>query len=95
MDASNQNERYTHRARAHTHTHTHSHTHTRTFAHTSTHTHTHTHTHSHIHNILTDHQKRRVSKLVVDAMFNTINSKKIAVLGFAFKADTGDTREEL
>ena len=46
-------------------------------------------------NILADHQKQRVSKLVVDAMFNTINSKKIAVLGFAFKADTGDTREEL
>lgn len=26
-------------------------------------------------------------------MFNTITGKKIAVLGFAFKADTGDTRE--
>jgi UDPglucose 6-dehydrogenase len=26
-------------------------------------------------------------------MFNTIVDKKIAVLGFAFKADTGDTRE--
>jgi hypothetical protein len=35
----------------------------------------------------------RVGKLVVDTMFNTINNKRIAVLGFAFKADTGDTRE--
>ena len=26
-------------------------------------------------------------------MFNTLASKKIAILGFAFKADTGDTRE--
>ena len=42
---------------------------------------------------MNDHQKHRFGKLIVDAMFNTINSKKIAVLGFAFKADTGDTRE--
>eukprot|EP00802_Teleaulax_amphioxeia_P013195 Tamp_13244.p1 GENE.Tamp_13244~~Tamp_13244.p1 ORF type:complete len:480 (+),score=101.93 Tamp_13244:73-1440(+) len=42
---------------------------------------------------MNDHQKHRFGKLVVDAMFNTINNKKIAVLGFAFKADTGDTRE--
>ena len=26
-------------------------------------------------------------------MFNTIQGKKIAILGFAFKKDTGDTRE--
>eukprot|EP00191_Tetraselmis_sp_GSL018_P011156 CAMPEP_0177605776 /NCGR_PEP_ID=MMETSP0419_2-20121207/16893_1 /TAXON_ID=582737 /ORGANISM="Tetraselmis sp., Strain GSL018" /LENGTH=51 /DNA_ID=CAMNT_0019099971 /DNA_START=1 /DNA_END=153 /DNA_ORIENTATION=- len=26
-------------------------------------------------------------------MFNTIQRKKLAVLGFAFKKDTGDTRE--
>uniref|UniRef100_A0A7S0I1H8 UDP-glucose 6-dehydrogenase n=1 Tax=Hanusia phi TaxID=3032 RepID=A0A7S0I1H8_9CRYP len=42
---------------------------------------------------MNDHQKRRFGKLIVDTMFNTINDKKIAVLGFAFKADTGDTRE--
>ena len=41
---------------------------------------------------MNDHQKHRVGKLVVDTMFNTINNKKIAVLGFAFKADTGDAR---
>ena len=30
---------------------------------------------------------------LVGTMFNTVSDKKIAVLGFAFKADTGDTRE--
>ena len=30
---------------------------------------------------------------MVSSMFNTIQGKKIAVLGFAFKKDTGDTRE--
>ena len=26
-------------------------------------------------------------------MFNTVSGKRIAILGFAFKKDTGDTRE--
>ncbi|EIM87604.1 UDP-glucose dehydrogenase [Stereum hirsutum FP-91666 SS1] len=43
--------------------------------------------------IMNEYQKRRFSKTVVDTLFNTITGKKIAVLGFAFKADTGDTRE--
>jgi len=42
---------------------------------------------------MNEHQKRRFSKRVVDTLFNTITGKHIAVLGFAFKADTGDTRE--
>ncbi|KZT59278.1 nucleotide sugar dehydrogenase [Calocera cornea HHB12733] len=42
---------------------------------------------------MNEYQKRRFSKRVVDTLFNTITGKKIAVLGFAFKADTGDTRE--
>ncbi|KAF8594426.1 nucleotide sugar dehydrogenase [Ceratobasidium sp. AG-I] len=42
---------------------------------------------------MNDQQKRRFSKRVVDTLFNTITGKRIAVLGFAFKADTGDTRE--
>ena len=29
---------------------------------------------------------------IVDALFNTVTNKKIAILGFAFKKDTGDTR---
>eukprot|EP00294_Goniomonas_avonlea_P008995 CAMPEP_0114550630 /NCGR_PEP_ID=MMETSP0114-20121206/6172_1 /TAXON_ID=31324 /ORGANISM="Goniomonas sp, Strain m" /LENGTH=436 /DNA_ID=CAMNT_0001735409 /DNA_START=67 /DNA_END=1377 /DNA_ORIENTATION=- len=40
-----------------------------------------------------DYQKMRFGKKIVEAMFNTVNGKKIAILGFAFKADTGDTRE--
>jgi len=38
-------------------------------------------------------QKLRFAKTVVDNLFGTITNKRIAVLGFAFKADTGDTRE--
>ena len=42
---------------------------------------------------MNDHQKARFTQLMVKRMFNTITGKKIAVLGFAFKKDTGDTRE--
>jgi len=42
---------------------------------------------------MNEYQKRRFAKKVVDTLFNTITNKRIAVLGFAFKADTGDTRE--
>ncbi|EMD37140.1 UDP-glucose/GDP-mannose dehydrogenase [Gelatoporia subvermispora B] len=42
---------------------------------------------------MNEYQKHRFSKTVVDTLFNTITGKHIAVLGFAFKADTGDTRE--
>jgi UDPglucose 6-dehydrogenase len=38
-------------------------------------------------------QEHRFVKNMLDNMFNTVSGKKIAVLGFAFKADTGDTRE--
>lgn len=37
-------------------------------------------------------EKRFVQNILVN-MFNTVAGKKIALLGFAFKADTGDTRE--
>jgi UDPglucose 6-dehydrogenase len=43
--------------------------------------------------LMNDYQKRRFSHNMVRAMFNTISGKKIAVFGFAFKKDTGDTRE--
>ena len=33
------------------------------------------------------------ARQIVQRMFNTITGKRIAVLGFAFKKDTGDTRE--
>mmetsp|Transcript_19343 Transcript_19343/g.37930 ORF Transcript_19343/g.37930 Transcript_19343/m.37930 type:complete len:467 (+) Transcript_19343:102-1502(+) len=38
-------------------------------------------------------QKERFAKTIVKRMFNTVTRKKIAIFGFAFKADTGDTRE--
>ena len=38
-------------------------------------------------------QKKRFADNVVDSFFNTINDKVIAVLGFAFKNDTNDTRK--
>ena len=40
-----------------------------------------------------DYQKSRFVNRVVASMFNTVAAKKIAVLGFSFKKDTGDTRE--
>ncbi|KAH8951055.1 hypothetical protein BDL97_09G006200 [Sphagnum fallax] len=42
---------------------------------------------------INDYQKTRFVKRVVSSMFNTVSGKKIAILGFAFKKDTGDTRE--
>ncbi len=38
-------------------------------------------------------QKRRFSRKIVKSLFNTVSDKKIAILGFAFKKDTNDTRE--
>ena len=37
--------------------------------------------------------QHRISKLIVQNLFGTISGKKIAILGFAFKANTNDTRE--
>ena len=37
-------------------------------------------------------QKLRISKLVVNKLFDNISEKKISILGFAFKANTNDTR---
>jgi UDPglucose 6-dehydrogenase len=38
-------------------------------------------------------QQQRIARLVVNCLFGTVSGKRIAVLGFAFKADTNDTRE--
>jgi len=43
--------------------------------------------------VMNDWQKARFARNMVSSMFNTVSGKKIAVLGFAFKKDTGDTRE--
>lgn len=42
---------------------------------------------------MNDYQKRRFGTKILSTMFNTVSDKKIAVLGFAFKKDTNDTRE--
>ena len=38
-------------------------------------------------------QQQRIARLVVNSLFGTVSGKRIAILGFAFKADTNDTRE--
>ena len=38
-------------------------------------------------------QQKRFVRLIINKMFGTISGKRIAILGFAFKADTNDTRE--
>jgi UDPglucose 6-dehydrogenase len=43
--------------------------------------------------LMNDHQKRRFAKKIVKTLFNTVSGKKIALLGWAFKKDTNDTRE--
>jgi UDPglucose 6-dehydrogenase len=42
---------------------------------------------------LNDYQTKRFADRVVKTLFNTLNGKKIALFGFAFKKNTGDTRE--
>lgn len=42
---------------------------------------------------MNDYQKHRFGRRILASMFNTVSDKKIAVLGFAFKKDTNDTRE--
>jgi UDPglucose 6-dehydrogenase len=42
---------------------------------------------------INDWQKSRFVEKIVRALFNTINGKRIGILGFAFKKDTNDTRE--
>lgn len=42
---------------------------------------------------MNDWQKGRFSSTLVKTLYNTVADKRIAVLGFAFKKDTNDTRE--
>lgn len=42
---------------------------------------------------INDWQKDRFVSRMIKTMFNTVSGKKIALLGFAFKKDTNDTRE--
>ncbi|MCO5269273.1 MAG: nucleotide sugar dehydrogenase [Brumimicrobium sp.] len=43
--------------------------------------------------IMNNHQRERFAERIIKTMYNTVNSKKIAILGWAFKKDTNDTRE--
>jgi len=42
---------------------------------------------------INEYQENRFVKNMLSSMFNTLAGKKIALFGFAFKANTGDTRE--
>ncbi|XP_052795133.1 UDP-glucose 6-dehydrogenase-like isoform X2 [Mya arenaria] len=42
---------------------------------------------------INDFQRRRFANRIIECLFNTVTNKKIAIFGFAFKKDTGDTRE--
>jgi len=42
---------------------------------------------------MNEYQKKRFVSNMIKEMFNTIAGKKITLFGFAFKAETGDTRE--
>jgi len=42
---------------------------------------------------INDYQEKRFVKNMIRLMFNTVSGKNIALFGFAFKANTGDTRE--
>ena len=43
--------------------------------------------------IMNDYQKKRFAANIVKTLYNTVSGKKIALLGWAFKKDTNDTRE--
>lgn len=42
---------------------------------------------------MNEYQKTRFSQKIIGCLFNTVSDKNISVLGFAFKKNTGDTRE--
>ncbi|CAC5358333.1 UGDH [Mytilus coruscus] len=42
---------------------------------------------------INDYQRRRFANKIIECLFNTVTNKNIAIFGFAFKKDTGDTRE--
>merc|ERR1739844_645487 len=42
---------------------------------------------------MNEHVKQNFTMKVIQTLFNTVSKKKIVILGFAFKKDTGDVRE--
>uniref|UniRef100_A0A915D709 UDP-glucose 6-dehydrogenase n=1 Tax=Ditylenchus dipsaci TaxID=166011 RepID=A0A915D709_9BILA len=43
---------------------------------------------------INDYQRRRFADKIIAELFNTITDKKIAIFGFAFKKNTGDTSKK-
>lgn len=43
--------------------------------------------------VMNNHQKTRFADRIIKTLYNTVNGKNIAFLGWAFKKDTNDTRE--
>ena len=43
--------------------------------------------------VMNQYQGRRFTDIIIDSMFGTVRNKVITVFGFAFKKNTGDTRE--
>jgi len=44
---------------------------------------------------MNEFQRQRFARKVIERLNNTLNGKKICILGFAYKPNTGDTRESL
>ena len=42
---------------------------------------------------INNYQRLRFTKKIIDSLFKTVNDKKIAFLGWAFKKNTNDSRE--
>ena len=42
---------------------------------------------------MNEYQKQRFCKRIVKKLYSTLTDKRVAILGFAYKKDTGDTRE--
>ncbi|KAK3856661.1 hypothetical protein Pcinc_037034 [Petrolisthes cinctipes] len=42
---------------------------------------------------MNEYQRTRFAKRIIGCLFNTVTDKTLAVFGFAFKKNTGDTRE--
>ncbi|CAD7002323.1 unnamed protein product [Ceratitis capitata] len=42
---------------------------------------------------MNEYQKSRFSQKIIESLFNTVSDKRISIFGFAFKKNTGDTRE--
>ena len=43
--------------------------------------------------VINNWQQERISQLIIEKLFGTVENKKIAILGFAFKSNTNDIRE--